>query len=225
MCGLQYAKANADRLAAESEHDTTGEVVAMLNEEYQVQSELSAKIDEYNLLLEKYERQLFEESSIGVDTISKDYNAARLNAGFMDVSGEGVIITVDDGDVPAGSVNPNAYLVHEMTLIRIINILKLSGAEAISIQDERIIGYGGILCNGSTLCINNKRFAPPYEIKVIGNSEKLYDDFVNSNLIGLFINVNELKISAQKEENITIRGYSNSTESLISYMKTAEVQK
>ena len=225
FCGMQYSKAEADRAAEENERDTTADVVAMLNDEYLVQEGLENQIEEYNLLLDKYERQLFEESSVGVDTISSEYNQARLTAGFAEVSGEGLIITVDDGDVPAGSVNPNIYLVHEMTLIRILNVLKTSGAEAISIQGERFIGYGGILCNGSVLCINNKRFAPPYEIKVIGNAEKLYEDFTNSSLIGVFININELKIKAEKSENLTISGYSNSAESLISFMQTAEVQK
>ena len=61
--------------------------------------------------------------------------------GLTDVSGQGLIITLDENrEVDSNEVlNINGYLVHEEDLLYIVNELFNSGADAVSINDERIV--------------------------------------------------------------------------------------
>ena len=54
-----------------------------------------------------------------------------------------------------------------------LNELCAAGAEAVSINSERIVSTSSIRCVGNTILVNNKRCAPPFEIKAIGDSSTL----------------------------------------------------
>ncbi len=54
-----------------------------------------------------------------------------------------------------------------------INELRAAGAEAISINGQRLIATSEIRCAGPTLSVNNVRSAAPYEIKAIGEKKSL----------------------------------------------------
>lgn len=97
-----------------------------------------------------------------------------MRAGSTAVTGPGVTVIVNDSgsDAKAGE-NPNLYLVHDDDLLRVINELRAAGAEAISLNGQRLIGTSEIRCAGPTLSVNNVRSAPPYEIKAIGDINNL----------------------------------------------------
>ena len=58
-------------------------------------------------------------------------------------------------------------------MLRVINELRAAGAEAISINGERLVSTSEIRCAGPTLSVNNNRSAPPYVILAIGNPSNL----------------------------------------------------
>ncbi|MGL5256646.1 MAG: DUF881 domain-containing protein [Proteocatella sp.] len=91
-----------------------------------------------------------------------------------DLKGQGIIIEVRDSErmVKPGE-NPNDFLVHDQDLLRIINDLKISGAEAISINGQRYMGFSEIKCSGPTVTINGKTYGQPFIIKAIGDSTDL----------------------------------------------------
>ena len=88
---------------------------------------------------------------------------------MVPAEGQGVTITIDDSKTKSkAGENPNLYLIHDDDLLKVINELKAAGAEAISINEQRLIATSEIRCAGPTLSVNNIRSAPPYEIKAIG---------------------------------------------------------
>lgn len=104
----------------------------------------------------------------------------RLNNMLLcqsDMTGEGVIITLKDGttnnsDV-LSSLTATDVIVHNSDLLQIVNDLKNAGAEAISINGERIVQTSSITCEGIIIKINNKKLGSPYVIKAIGSSATL----------------------------------------------------
>ena len=64
-------------------------------------------------------------------------------------------------------------LVHDTDVLSVINELKNAGAEAISINDQRIIPTTGIICGGNIIDINDEKVGAPFEIKAIGLPEQL----------------------------------------------------
>ena len=89
-------------------------------------------------------------------------------AGEVPLEGKGIQLILDDSKVTA-QVGEN----HDDDLLRVINELRAAGAEAISINGERLVSTSEIRCAGPTLSVNNNRSAPPYVILAIGNPSNL----------------------------------------------------
>ncbi|MHB9091179.1 MAG: DUF881 domain-containing protein, partial [Chloroflexota bacterium] len=102
-------------------------------------------------------------------------NREQIAAGLTGLVGPGVKVTLNDSTVkavPAGE-KPDNYLVHEYFLRDVVNNLWSNGAEAISVNGERIVGTTSIYCVGSTILVNDTRMSPPYVIQVIGEPANL----------------------------------------------------
>ena len=131
--------------------------------------------------LEKREKVLEETRQNAANNNESDSeNEAEIKRnqtllGLTDVSGQGLIITLDENsDVNTNEVlDINGYLVHEEDLLYIINELFNCGADAISINDERIVSTTSILCDGNIIRINGKMIGVPITIKAIGYPERL----------------------------------------------------
>ena len=94
--------------------------------------------------------------------------------GLNDVKGEGIIITAKDGQIVKPADNISDYLVHDADLREIVSELCNAGAEAISINDQRIVNSTCIVCAGNVISINGEKVTSPFVIKAIGNQERLY---------------------------------------------------
>ncbi len=101
----------------------------------------------------------------------KNYN---LLLGNSELIGRGVQITLNDGDSSMFRGNETQYIVHDGDLYEIVNALKNTGAEAISINGQRIVANTAITCAGNTILINGEKVAVPYVIKAIGSPAGLY---------------------------------------------------
>lgn len=105
---------------------------------------------------------------------SEELELIKMGAGLLPVQGLGVVVTIDDSKRPTKpGENPNLYLIHDDDILKVINELWAAGAEAISINDQRLIASSEIRCAGPTLSVNNTRYSPPYEIRAIGDPQTL----------------------------------------------------
>ena len=120
-------------------------------------------------------RQLQEVQNATIsEAVSKEAALFRMAAGYTPVEGPGLIVTIDDSKRPMKpGENPNLYLIHDDDILKVINELWASGAEAISINEQRLVIGSEIRCAGPTLSVNNARYSPPYEIRAIGDPKTL----------------------------------------------------
>lgn len=95
--------------------------------------------------------------------------------GLTEITGQGFIIKLDENrEINSEEVlNINGYLVHEEDLLYIVNELFNSGADAVSINDQRIVNTTSILCDGNIIRINGKMVGVPITIKAIGYPERM----------------------------------------------------
>lgn len=101
---------------------------------------------------------------------------ARMNilSGETDVTGPGIEVLLDDStQTKKFADNPNLYIIHDEDILRVLNELRAAGAEAISLNDQRIVATSEIRCAGPTVSVNNVRSAPPYVIKALGDPKTL----------------------------------------------------
>ena len=65
------------------------------------------------------------------------------------------------------------YVIHDDDILKVVNELRAAGAEAVSINGQRLIGSSEIRCAGPTLSVNNVRSSAPFEIRAIGEPKNL----------------------------------------------------
>lgn len=100
---------------------------------------------------------------------------ARALAGLEPLTGPGVLVTLEDGDVhqQETGTDPEACLVHDTDLTALVNELWASGAEAISINGERLTVRSPIRCAGPTILINEDRAVAPFRVKAVGPAREM----------------------------------------------------
>ena len=97
----------------------------------------------------------------------------QIRAGLTALEGPGITITLDDNKNFLTGDDPNRHVIHYENLLYIVNDLRKAGAEAISINGQRIVVSSEIRCVGNVILINTTRLAPPFEILAIGNPTSL----------------------------------------------------
>ena len=125
-------------------------------------------------------RQFQEESassSVVLEDLNRQLAAARLGVGLTAVRGPGVIVEIADSKriVPQGE-NPANFVVLVDDLRDIVAALWASGAEAISINGERLVATSSIYGVGAAVLVNTAFLSPPFRIEAIG-SNGLLDRF------------------------------------------------
>lgn len=128
--------------------------------------------------------------------------------GLAEVKGPGVIIKVEDSDADTSNVlNLNDLLVHDKDILKIINELKNAGAEAISINDQRVITTTSIVCGGNIININGEKIGSPFVIKAIGLPETLANLNRPGGYLKKELEAREIKVELKKSNDITIPKY------------------
>lgn len=129
--------------------------------------------------------------------------------GFTEVKGAGVVITLDDNREVSEDklLNVGDVLVHEADLVEIINALYNAGADAISINNQRIVSTTEIRCDGNIVRINGKMIGVPMTIKAIGFPERMYTSMlIPGGQLRLMMR-DGVVVNIEKVEDITIPKY------------------
>lgn len=130
-----------------------------------------------------------------------DLKTNQMLAGTVNVEGPGVVVTLTDGDTDVYS------RVHDSDILFITNELMLAGAEAISVNDERMINNSGITCQGAHITVNGKPCDGPFVINAIGSSERMVNAMDKKGSYAGNIKVLGIGIKIEKSEKLTIPKY------------------
>ena len=126
--------------------------------------------------------------------------------GYTRVEGPGILLEVDDSKrALAKNEDPADLLVHYDNLAMVVNELWNAGAEAICVNDERVVMDSGFSCAGTTILLNTRRIAPPYVIKAIGDPAGL-EQALNAGVMG-DLKYYELRVSLSQQDNLLIPAY------------------
>jgi len=132
---------------------------------------IKEKSDEIKKNLEEFEKSIVEYNSQSTDTkgtlelLRNDIRKANIDIGYTDVKGPGLMITLWDGDYE---------YVDATDLLFAINELKFAGAEAISINDIRVVNTTSLHeMSTDYIVMDRGRIVSPFTIKVIGDIKYL----------------------------------------------------
>lgn len=148
-----------------------------------------------------------------VKSAEKELTELKMMSGVMDVYGDGIIIVLDDGtrELFPGE-DPLDIIVHDVDILKIINELRLAGAEAISINGQRVINTTEINCSGHSIRINNQFFAQPFFIKAIGNPNMMEAAIMSPGGYGELLLTYGLIVDVDKVINLRINKHGESIE-------------
>jgi len=198
----------------------TGTAVATTSSENELRDAVLRAKEKYDNLYEDLERM---ESQLEIERTNSTQNNTELTElentikegnkilGLSEVTGPGITITVNDNQqiLASNVIDPNWFIVHDTDLINIVNALKNVGAEAISINGQRIVTTSAIECDGNIIIINGEKIAAPFEIKAIGLPESLIGVARFSGYVDYLIEKRFLDVTVEttEKEKITIPKY------------------
>ena len=200
----------------------TGSIMSTNAKENELRDSVLKSKEKYDNLYQKLEEA---ENQLEVERANSTQNNTELTdleneikdgnkiLGLSEVTGNGLIITINDNqDISLNSwfADPNLLVVHDADLISVVNELKNAGAEAISINEQRLVTTSAIECDGNIIKVNGEKIGAPLTIKAIGLPEVL----INVDRFGGYLdNLREtryLKVSIEKatdKKTITIPKY------------------
>lgn len=157
------------------------------------------KITDTNKKIKEYEEKL-QSNEETKDLVQKELSEAKRIFGLTDVTGDGIIITLTDNE-------EKTYEAYD--LLDLVNELRAAGAEAISINNERIINLSDIadVSNGH-IVVNKNKISSPFTVKAIGDKTYLKSAITIKNG---YLDLKEKEgytISIQEKNNIKINKYS-----------------
>ena len=161
--------------------------------------EVSSKLEDTSSKIKEYEEKK-KSNQEATELVEKELETANMILGKTDVQGEGIEITIKDPeetDVEGNQIK----LVEAEDLMQAVNELKRAGAEAISINDQRVVNMTDIANLGTRyIIVNSWQISSPYTIKAIGDRSHLesalsikngYVDQMKAN--GITVNIDDKK--------------------------------
>ena len=170
---LQFKSVSKNSVSTYPSQIRLEQVQELLRLEKEKTEALYKQVMEYKDEIAEYQSRVETEDGL-VDMLKEDLLNAEILAGTVAMEGPGLEIKMEDGDMTNPS-NPdeNLYIVHQNDVLKVLNELRSAGAEAISVNGQRVLATSEIRCAGNTISINNTKTAAPFIIKVIGDPAQL----------------------------------------------------
>lgn len=147
--------------------------------------------------------------------LSPDVSRESRRVGLTAVTGPGVTVILDDApaSVAANGIEPDLLVVHQQDIQAVVNALWSGGAEAMTIQEQRVISTTAVKCVGNTVVLHGIPYAPPYRIRAIGDQERLHAALASSEPIQIYqqyVAAYGLVFREKSEERLELPGHEGS---------------
>lgn len=133
-------------------------------------------------------------------------------AGLTAVQGPAVRVTLTDApaDYEPPGVDGDLLVVHEQDIQQVVNALWSAGAEAMTIQGQRVVATTAVKCVGNTVVLHGVPYAPPYVITAIGDQAALENGLANSKGVQIYRQyaaAYQLGYAQQRVEQVTMPAF------------------
>lgn len=163
--------------------------------------------------VEDLRRQLSNMASAQAEyqALAHQLELAQIHAGLLPMTGQGLVITMDDSNRPVTpGENANNFIIHDEDVLRVINELWAAGAEAISINGQRLTSRTEIRCTGPVVTINGVRTTVPLMISVIGNPTELEQAINMKGGVAEAVRFWGIQLTVKKENEVSVPAYKSS---------------
>ena len=205
---LQLKSITQENVKNQAETSRVETLQGLLNEERNNTEKLEESVEALNKELDLYRSKAADSGSYGT-ALAAELEKAELLAGLTDVSGPGVEVVMKDSASKNTTGDESDYLIHDSDVLSVINELRDAGAEALSINGERILATTEIRCSGSTVSVNNNRYSAPFVIVAIGEKETLYNALMMRNGVVSILKQWSISVSVTMYDDLFVGGFKN----------------
>ncbi|MDO4412686.1 DUF881 domain-containing protein [Cutibacterium sp.] len=147
-----------------------------------------------------------------ISSAASSASAMAPSVGLGAVKGKVLRVTLDDAPLsenPEG-VDANMLVVHQQDIQMVVNTLWAGGAEAMTIQGQRVISTTAVKCVGNTVVLHGVAYAPPYVIEAIGDRDAMEEALDTSEAVGIYkeyVSAYQLGWSVERVGTVTMPAY------------------
>ncbi|SJZ33451.1 DUF881 domain-containing protein [Garciella nitratireducens] len=176
---------------------------AIENEKLEIEK-LRSTIEHLDEKLEKYNASDYNVDEV-IISLQSELEKIKILIGEKDLEGPGIRIYMKDSDKYVQGQNINNFIIHNSDVLEVINDLKAAGAESIAINGSQIVWNSQIDCNGATIKVDDKIYAPPFIIEAIGDPDQLEAALNSPNSIVQLMKIWNIQVHITKVDNIKIK--------------------
>lgn len=195
------------------------ELQTQLNNEKDKNTSLLADLEDAKKQLSEFRKNSEDSGAISSIVGEQLINAEKL-AGLVALTGPGVTVTLSDAKTQTSAINNENLIIHDSDIRTVVNELLASGAEAVAINDERIVSTSAIRCVGPTVIINNARLSSPFVITAIGDAKTLEAGLIVKGGVVDALTPWGINITITKHNKVDIPAYTG-----VSTFKFAEISE
>ena len=172
---------------------------------------LTEQVGQLQSELELY-RQQAASGDEGSEALKTELEQMEITAGLTDVEGPGVTVVLEDSTQANVTGDEADYLIHDNDILSVINELRSAGAEAISLNGERILATSEVRCTGAVVTVNGRRYAAPYVIFAIGDPDTLYSALTMRNGVVDILSQWGITVRVTASDQLLIPAYSGTVD-------------
>ncbi|MGQ4544413.1 DUF881 domain-containing protein [Dermabacteraceae bacterium P13088] len=189
----------------------SGQITDLLHQQDEDASKLTKEITARRARIEELTNQQRGQAD---PRLKQQLASSEAAAGMSEVTGPGLVVTLTDAPTSAlttvPNVQPNDLVVHQQDLEGYINALWAGGAEAMMLQDQRVIATSAFRCVGNTLLLQGRVYSPPFKVSVIGPVEPMLEALEKSGSVNNYrkwVNYVGLGETIERKNGIVLPAY------------------
>ena len=184
---------------------------SLYNDVVEERDGLTEQVGQLQSELELY-RQQAASGDEGSEALKTELEQMEITAGLTDVDGPGVTVVLEDSTQANVTGDEADYLIHDNDILSVINELRSAGAEAISLNGERILATSEVRCTGAVVTVNGRRYAAPYVIFAIGDPDTLYSALTMRNGVVDILSQWGITVRVTASDQLLIPAYSGTVD-------------
>lgn len=184
---------------------------SLYNDVVEERDGLTEQVGQLQSELELY-RQQAASGDEGSEALKTELEQMEITAGLTDVEGPGVTVVLEDSTQANVTGDEADYLIHDNDIMSVINELRSAGAEAISLNGERILATSEVRCTGAVVTVNGRRYAAPYVIFAIGDPDTLYSALTMRNGVVDILSQWGITVRVTASDQLLIPAYSGTVD-------------
>ncbi len=212
ILAVQFRGIQADFLGGVMPNQRSVELVAELKKAREERELIEGELADYKGRLAEIEDSASKDNVL-IRNLNDEVAKYKLLGGFTDVLGEGVVVTIDNPPSDMSATSVHSVVSSYLEILRMVNELNAAGAEAISINDQRVLSTTEIRNAGNAINVNTVPLQAPLTVKVIGDKNTL-EGALNQRF-GVVSNLRsaQLQVNVRKVDEMRILKYGD----LVSY--------